>query len=279
MVKTMSTAGWKAFWDRGGWWKAVVLVVVYWVVYQGLGFVVAATFGGFIDQSDVLSDPLSVFFGVALPILLGGGLLLLFGWSLGWLGELFGPQPVPGRRWMWVAVAFIVIPIVLRLIGTKWSAYSVGLVLSILFLGLCVGLAEELLTRGLVVTIVRRGGSGERVVLVVSSLLFALLHSGNVLSGQAPLTVAITVIYTFGFGAMMYLSLRITGRLLWVMLLHAATDPTTFLITGGIDGHSDTTGGDGGLISMAGLFNWVYILFALVAIFLVKNRDRATVDA
>lgn len=272
MSDAVRASGWRAFWNRGGWWRALVLVVVYWLVYQGLGFLTAALFSGFIDRSNVLSSPLSIFFGLALPILLAGGVLLLFGWSLGWLGEIFGRQPVGGRGWMWIAVALILIPIVLRLIGTSWSAYSVGVVLSILFAGLCIGFAEELLTRGFVVNLLRKGGSGERVVLVLSSLFFALLHSGNVLGGQEPLAVVITVVYTFGFGAMMYLSLRLTGRLVWVMLLHAATDPTTFLVTGGIDAHSDTTGGAAGLISIAGIFNWLYIVLALIAIFLVKNR-------
>jgi len=270
--------GWKGFWNRGGWWKAVLLVAVYWGIYELLGLAISTIFSDFIDSKNPLSTPLSVFFGVALPILIAGALLLLFSWSVGWLGELFGRQPVAGRAWMWLAVVLVIVPIVIRIAGTNWSAYSVTLVLSTLFLGLCVGLTEELATRGLAVTLIRKGGHGERTVFLLSSLLFALLHAGNVISGMAPLVVGVTVIYTFGFGAMMYLSLRVTGRLYWAMLLHAATDPTTFLATGGIDAHSDTTGGSPALISLAGLFNWVYIAFALVAIFLVKNSVRARGD-
>jgi len=267
--------GWKGFWNRGGWWKAVLLVAVYWGVYELLGLAISTIFGDFIDLKNPLSSPLSVFFGVALPILIAGLLLLLFSWSVGWLGELFGRQPVAGRAWMWLAVVLVIVPIIIRVAGTNWSAYSVALVLSALFMGLCVGLTEELATRGLAVTLIRKGGHGERTVFLLSSLLFALLHAGNIISGMAPLVVLITVVYTFGFGAMMYLSLRVTGRLYWAMLLHAATDPTTFLATGGIDAHSDTTGGSSALISLAGIFNWLYLLVALVAIFLVKNRVRA----
>ncbi|MET0830543.1 MAG: CPBP family intramembrane glutamic endopeptidase [Microbacterium sp.] len=273
----MSSTGiaWKAFWDRGGWWKAALLVAAYWGIYELLGLLCSTVFASFIDAENPVSNVSSVFFGVALPILLAGGLLVLFTWSVGWLREMFARQPVKGRPWMWVAVVLVIVPIILRLIGTNWSAYSVTLVLAILFLGLCVGFTEELATRGLAVTIIRKGGHGERTVFVLSSLLFALLHAGNLVAGQAPLVVAITVVYTFGFGAMMYLSLRATGRLVWVMLLHAATDPTTILAAGGIDAHSDTTGSTSGLISFAGLFNYVYILLALVAIFLVRNREDA----
>lgn len=246
-------------------------------VYQLIGLGVGSLFHDFVDPANPLSNPASIFFSLALPILLAGLCLVLFAWSVGWLGELFARQPVRGRGWMWLAVVLVLIPIILRLVGTNWSAYSVSVVLALLFVGLCVGFAEELLTRGLVVSMLRKGGHGERLVLVVSALLFALLHVGNALSGQAFATVAITVVYTFGFGAMMYLSLRITGRLVWVILLHAATDPITILATGGIDAHSDT-GSTSSLIAFAGLFNIVYILLALVAIFLVKNRAEARVN-
>ena len=266
--------GWTRFWNRGGWWRAALAVAVYWGIYELLGLALSTIFADFIDVDDPLSSPLSVFFGVALPILVAGALLLLFVWSLGWMGEIFGRQPIAGRPWMWVAVILVVVPIVLRLVGTNWSAYSVTLVLAVLFLGLCVGFTEELATRGIAVNLLRRGGHGERVVYVLSSLLFALLHAGNLISGMSLAVVGVTVLYTFGFGAMMYLSLRVTGRVFWVMLLHAATDPVTMLAVGGIDAHSDAVGGLSGLTTIAGLFNYVYILLALVAIFLVRNRDR-----
>ncbi|MGJ3192217.1 CPBP family intramembrane glutamic endopeptidase (plasmid) [Paenarthrobacter sp. FR1] len=268
---TSRGSGWVHFWNKGTWWKALLLVAVYWVVYQLLGFVINAIFGGVINKENPLADPLTVLVGLALPVLLSGGLLFLFVRSVGWAGEVFGRQPLQGRAWMWLAVVLILVPIVLRLMATNWSAYSVTLVLVTLFFGLCVGFTEELATRGIVVNMLRHGGYGECLVLVLSSLYFALLHSGNALTGQAPLVVAITVVYTFGFGAMMYLSMRVTGRLVWAILLHAATDPTTFLATGGIDAHGDTSGAEG-LLSIAGLFNFVYILIALVAIFLVRDR-------
>ena len=70
--------------------------------------------------------------------------------------------------------------------------------------------------------------------MVISSLVFALLHSANVLSGLPILTVALTVVFTFGFGVLMYLTLRVTGNLIWPMLVHGLYDPTLFLATGGI---------------------------------------------
>ncbi|SFR86888.1 CAAX protease self-immunity [Agromyces sp. CF514] len=269
---------WRRFWNRGGWWRALLITVVYAIVYQLMGLLVGALFGGLIDQDAPFGDPAGIFFGVALPIVLAAALLTVFVWSVGWWPSLLGRQPIAGRPWMWLAVALVVIPIVIRLFATNWSAYSIAVVLTTLFMGLCVGYAEELITRGVGVNLLRKGGYSERVVMLLSSLLFGLLHSTNVLSGQPVVNVAITVVYAFGFGAMMYLSMRVTGSLVYAMLLHAATDPTTFLATGGIDAHG-AAGGSDGLLSIAGLFNYAYILFAIVAIFLVKGRVRPKLAA
>lgn len=266
---------WQQFWNSGGWWKALLLVLVYWGVYQLIGLGTSTLFHSFIDAKNPLSGPGTIFFGVALPIMLAGGLLLLFGFSLGWLRELFARQPVPGRPWMWIAVVLVLIPVVIRLVATRWEAYAVSTVLTLLLLGLCIGFAEELLTRGFVVKMLRDRGHGEKLVLVLSSAFFALLHAGNALGGQPLPTVLFTVAYTFGFGAMMYLSLRITGRLVWAILLHAATDPTTMLATGGIDAQTATASTSQGLLTFAGLLDFVYMALALLAILLVKNRaDR-----
>jgi len=265
---------WRRFWNRGGWWKAVLLAVAYLAVYQGLGWIIQNIFGDLIDTDNLFGSPLTIFFALALPILIMALLLLAFIRSMGWQGEIFGRQRVRGRAWMWVAVALILIPTVVKLFAIKWSAYSVTVVLATLFFGLCVGLAEELLTRGVATNLLRRAGYTERVVFVLSSLLFGLLHSVNILSGQSAITVAITVVYTFGFGAMMYLSMLATGRIVWAILLHAATDPVTFLATGGLDAHGSTSG-DAGLLAIGSIFNYVYILAALIAIIFVRGRVYA----
>ncbi|MCI2958466.1 CPBP family intramembrane metalloprotease [Agromyces atrinae] len=263
-------SGWARFWNHGGWWRALLLVVGYLVVYEGIGLLIGTAFHDQIDTKNLFATPESILFGIALAVLLGGLLALTFTWSVGWLREVFGRQPIAGRGWMWIAVPLLVIPIILRVAGTDWSKYTVAVILTTLAFGLFVGFAEEIVTRGLAVNLLRRGGYSERVVMVLSSLLFALMHSINALNGQAPLTVVITVLYTFGFGTMMYLVMRVTGSIIWPMLLHAATDPTTFLATGGID-TTTASAGSAELLSLAGIFNWIYIVFAIVAIFLVKG--------
>ncbi|MGN6241174.1 MAG: CPBP family intramembrane glutamic endopeptidase [Cellulosimicrobium cellulans] len=268
---TTPSSGWQQFWDHGGWWRAFLFAVLYVAVYQGTGWLVSLLGQSPEDGDDLLDSAANVFFGIALAILVMCVLLVVFIRSVQWRREVFGPQPVAGRPWMWVAVVLVLIPIALHVLGTSWSSYSVTVVLTVLFLGLCVGFAEEVLTRGVAVTMLRRAGYGEKAVMVLSSVLFALLHAGNALSGQDVLTVGTTIVFAFGFGTMMYLSMRVTGSIVPAILLHAATDPTTMLATGGVDTHG-TSAGSESLIALAGAFNVVFVVAAVVAIFLVSGR-------
>jgi membrane protease YdiL (CAAX protease family) len=264
---------WQRFWDRGGWWRAVLAVVVYLALYEALGWVNAHTLAREVGSRELLATPGPVVIGVALPILVMGLLTWVFVRSLGWGGEVFGRQPVPGRRWMWIAVVLLLVPIAIRVAATNWSAYAFEVVLAVLFLGLCVGFTEELIARGVAVTLLRRGHHTERTVAVLSAVLFGLMHAVNAVTGAAPLTVGITVVYTFGVGMMLYLSMRVTGSIIPAMLLHAATDPTTILAAGGVDATSARSG-DVGLIGFAGIFNFLYPVLGLVALFFITGRVR-----
>ncbi|KQO63455.1 CPBP family intramembrane glutamic endopeptidase [Curtobacterium sp. Leaf261] len=266
---------WRRFWGRGGWWHAVLLAVAYLVVYLGISQLIGLVVRPFIDLGDVYGDPTSVLLGVILPILVMGSLLLAFGRSLGWFPHLFRRRTDRAPRWMWVAVVITVLPPVLKLAGTDWSRFTPALVLAILFFGLCVGLAEELLTRGFAVELLERHGYSERAVFVLSSLVFGLIHLQNLLGGGNPLLVFATVGYAMGFGAMMFLALRVSRWLIVPMLLHAITDPTTLMAAGGINDVA-AAGASSPLVTIASLFNFVYIAFGVVAIFLLPGRGATT---
>lgn len=263
-------SGWQRFWDRGGWWRAFLFAVLYVAVYLGVGWLVGLTGLGPGSGEELLDSSGTVFFGLLLPILVMGLLLVVFLRTVRWRREVFGPQPVAGRPWMWVAVVLVLVPVVLHLLATDWGAYDVTVVLTVFALGLCVGFAEEVLARGVAVAMLRRAGYGERAVMVLSSLLFGLLHATNLVSGQSPVAVGVTVVYAFGFGTMMYLSMRVTGSIVPAILLHAATDPTTILATGGVDTHGASAGAES-LNALAGTFNLVFVVAAVVAIFLVRG--------
>lgn len=275
---TVRESGWKAFWNRGGWWKAVMLAVVYLALYLGTGWLVGQLWGDLIEYEDLFADGLSVFLAVGVPVIVGSIILVAFAASVGWLPKpLFARQPVRGSWWMWIAPALVVVTILLRVLGIAWSEYSVGVILATFVAGLFIGISEELLTRGIAVTLLRRCGYNEWVVAVLSSVIFALLHTSNLLSGQSLTTVLPTVGFTFGFGIMMYLTLRVTGNLIWPIILHALTDPTTFLATGGIDVQGTNPSP---LLTFAGLSTFVFLAFALIALIFIRGNayGRASAD-
>ena len=266
--------GIRGFVNRGGLWRLLVVVVVYLAVYLGAGWIGSQISGDFGDD-DLLSSVGSVFFQLTVSLIVGAIALAAFSRYMGWAPELFGRQPIYRSRWMWIAPITVLTPIVLRVLGIDWGEHAFDVVALVLVSGLLIGFVEELLYRGISVKMLREGGHGEWVVAALSSLVFALSHSLNLLGGQSIGTVAPTVGYTFAFGVLMYLTMRVTGFLIYAMLLHGLTDPTTFLATGGVDkvatGSSST-----GLLAAAGLVTFLLIVIGYVLLIFVRGRVAVT---
>lgn len=248
-------------------------------MYEGFSsFVLAPLFADSVDPSDPLANPRSVFLGLTAALIFGSVVLVLFGLSLRWIPRpLFGAQPVRGRWWMWLAPILVLIPIVFHLIGTDYSRYTPSVAFTILFTGLFIGFAEEVLCRGFVVVLLRRHGYKEWAVMALSSIIFGLLHSANALGGQAVGSVVIEVLYAIPFGVCMYITLRVTGHIIWPILLHAFTDPTTILASGGIDNSVAGTSNLPLLIATIGTFG--YLAFALVAFISTRGDAEGRADA
>ncbi|MFJ8912990.1 hypothetical protein [Amycolatopsis sp. NPDC102389] len=77
-------SAWSRFWNSGGWWKPFILAVAYVAVFQGISLLIGLLFGVFVDTENLFSSARSVFFGLALPVIAGSALLLLFARSIGW---------------------------------------------------------------------------------------------------------------------------------------------------------------------------------------------------
>ncbi|NQX27381.1 CPBP family intramembrane metalloprotease [Microbacteriaceae bacterium VKM Ac-2854] len=259
MAEQRTTSPWRRFWNRGGWWRALLLVAAYYLVYQLGAFLFLPLI---LDAEEGSAG--SIVAGYVLPIGLAGLLLVLFGWSVGWLGELFGPQPIRGRGWMWIAIAAVLVFNILRFATIDYGSAGLDVVATWLLAGLCIGFAEETVTRGYVVNLMRKAGHSEIATALVSAALFATLHSGNLLGGQSLLATAIQLVYTFFFGICMYLALRLTGRLIVPILLHASTDPSIFLQVA----HPAA----GPLTAFAGLGNFAVIAVGLVLVFFIRGR-------
>lgn len=269
-VDSAAAAG---FWNRPTLGKTVLFVVGYLVLYLGVGFVIGTAFDGSVDDENVVASAESILVGVAAPVAVGALALLIFVARLGWTRDIFGRRSRGGARpWMWVAPALVLAAVVAHLAGTDLEAWTGRELAAMAFLGVCVGLAEELATRGVAVKLLRDAGHGERYVAVVSSLLFALMHTVNLASGMSVGTVVATVVYTFGFGMCMYLSMRVTGTIWTAIVLHGLTDPTTVLATGGID--QAVAGQDSGSSAVAGLATVGLIVFGFVSVLLLRREAR-----
>ncbi len=271
MFDDRKQSSWQKFWGAGGFWRALLLVAGYLALYSAATQLVNAIWGGQVDQENPLADPQSVFISLTAPIIFGIVLLFAFAWSTGTLRELFARQPIGGGWWMWILPIVVLVYNVLRFAATDYANFTPVTVAMILFTGLCIGVAEEVLTRGFVVNMLRRSGHAELVVALLSSLLFALSHSVNIFRGQDPLTVGMTVVYTFAFGVAMYCTLRVTRNLIWPVLLHATTDPSLFLMSGGVDTVTANASANP-LATIAGTANLVVIFFGFILVWFVRGR-------
>ena len=127
----MATASWRAFWDRGGWWKALLAAAAYIVLYQLIGLAVGFLPGAAQSTDEIMSSTTAVILQVVVPPLLGAVILLVFARSLGWLPDpLFGRQPVSGRPWMWIGPGLVAVAAIFHFIGTDYSPYSASLVVA-----------------------------------------------------------------------------------------------------------------------------------------------------
>lgn len=70
------------FWERGGWWKALVFAAVYYGVYQLMGVVVVASVPESSELRGPEGGPMELFFGTVLPIVLTSVLLVGFAASV-----------------------------------------------------------------------------------------------------------------------------------------------------------------------------------------------------
>ena len=270
MVSDDGAHGLRGFLNRSGFWRLLSLVVVYLAIYLGAGWVSGKVGGHFVDD-DLLSSLGSVFFQLTFALVVGAIVLVAFSAYMGWNREMYGRQRIYRSWWMWIAPVTVLAPIVLRVLGIDWGQNGFEVVALVMATGLLIGFVEELLTRGICIKMLRSGGHGEWAVAALSSLVFALLHSINLLTGQPIATVAFTVVYAFAFGVLMYLTLRTTGFLVGAMILHGLTDPTTILAVGGID-ELQPGNEPSGVLEVAGLVTFPLIAIGFLLLIFIRGR-------
>ena len=114
------------------------------------------------------------------------------------------------------------------LLTSDLSFYSPSTIFLVIIAALSIAINEEILTRGILIVALRKKGTPEWVVYVLSTLTFALLHLVNVLGGGSMIQILIVL---FG-GTLLYISRRVFNNLFAPILLHAFFDTSVYLQTG-----------------------------------------------
>lgn len=214
---------------------APVIAVGTFVAYVVLVFVLWKSVGFRYDR--ITESPRAIVRGLVLPIGAGAILLTAVTSALGWWqAVLFEPAPV-SALWTWIVPVLLAVAAVGTVLSIDWRSPKAR-VLPLIAVGvLLVGFAEELVTRGILVVGLREGGVPEWAVVVVSAVLFGLLHGINGFFGQSWRLTALQVVIATLMGVAFFATRMTTGTLLTAMLLHALWDFGVFgsqLTRGGV---------------------------------------------
>ena len=114
------------------------------------------------------------------------------------------------------------------LVNVDYSSYSPGVILQVIIASLVIGINEEVVTRGILLTGLRHDGLDEWKVFSINLVIFSLLHLINT-AGAGNLSV---LLVTVASGALYYTSRRVFNNLVVPIALHALHDVAFFLLPG-----------------------------------------------
>jgi membrane protease YdiL (CAAX protease family) len=162
----------------------------------------------------------------------GSAILLAFAvWSR-WDRLWRDAKRLPMTRLMWVAPVTMILFIVARVAMKLAGGVSPGLLGAIVLAGIGVGLAEELLFRGIVLRSLRTHGRPEAQAMLLSSLWFGAMHLTNALLGASFYAALLQSGIAAVQGATLYQFRRATGLLAAGMVVHGLWDISAFLPAG-----------------------------------------------
>ncbi|WP_052357578.1 CPBP family intramembrane glutamic endopeptidase [Leifsonia aquatica] len=205
-----------------------------------LGYVVIVTVVGALSGVgyDHIGDSAETLFrGAALFLAIGAVYLVIVTTVLGWWRSALFETERSRHRWPIVAPAIMALSILIGLPTVDWARIDGGYLAGLLTLGVLVGFNEELVTRGLLLTGMR-ASVREVWVWLTTSGLFGLMHATNIISGAPVGQTMQQVVLAFLGGTAFYIVRRVTGSLVWAMVLHGAWDFTTFATGHGTVGPS-----------------------------------------
>jgi membrane protease YdiL (CAAX protease family) len=200
---------------------AVLVFLGYLVVFYGVWIATGIDYDRIGDNADTLLK------WYVAPLAAGAVFLIIAVSVMGWwrpaLFEVAKAQP----RWLLIGPILMFLAAVLFAATSDRSDTTARMALLVLIGSIGVGFCEELASRGVLI-VGFRGAYAEAKVWFLSCLLFGLLHLPNWLFGAGPGALS-QVLLAFTVGSMLYVTRRVTGSLLWCMLLHGLWDFSQFI--------------------------------------------------
>ncbi|WP_248152823.1 CPBP family intramembrane glutamic endopeptidase [Microbacterium aoyamense] len=239
-------------------WIGIVIYFAYVVVVFGVQKATG------VPYTDLGKSGENLFLGAGLSLIVAAILLAITTTALGWWRPALFDRHRAAHKWPLIAPVVMVVALITNLVATDWGSYDVAFFGASLVL-LLVGFTEELTTRGLLLVSLRSRLS-EVWVWLLTSALFGLMHLVNAASGQPIGPTLQQVAFAFGAGTIFYILRRVTGSLVWAMVLHGFWDFSTFAVTHGTPGP---------LAASSGILEITAIILAFIAVaFVIRGADE-----
>lgn len=231
----------------------ILVFLGYLVVFYGVWIINGIEYTRISESSDTILQ------WIVAPLAAGAVYLVIAVSALGWWRPSLFEVEKAGPRWLLVGPIVMLLLAIVGLATSNKSAVTMSMFWLALLGSLLVGFCEELATRGALL-VGLRGKLTEPWVWFLSTLLFGLMHLPNWVFGAGP-GAAFQVVLAFGGGTILYLTRRLTGSLIFAMLLHGIWDFSGFL---------------GKPANLTVVFPLVTLVLGLVLVFILL-RDRKSV--
>ncbi len=176
-----------------------------------------------VDYPRLAESNATVVRGIVVPIGAGLAVLVVVATLLGWWPDVLS-QSRSGHSWSLVVPVLVLVAGLAGCLGVDYRGLGSRRVLVLATGALIVGVAEELLARGLLVVGAQRAEWSLVGVWLFSTVLFSLLHAINALFGMPWQAMIGQLVMSFLGGSAFFATLMVTGSLLPGIVLHALWD-------------------------------------------------------
>ena len=201
------------------------MAVVVWALYAALVFTVQKAMG--VPYQEWGDSPQNLWRGAVVSLIVGGALTAILTTILGWWRPVLFETRRDTVRWAWISPIAMILLLAVNLAAIDYATLGPEFLLAAGALGLGVGFAEEMFSRGLMLVSLRSALT-ERSVWIWTSLAFGTFHLINIGLGAPVVTTLVQVVQASLSGTIFYLARRLSGTLIVPMALHGAWDFAQF---------------------------------------------------